>query len=369
MKNVEPNGVHYLISFFGCDAKQIDDENFWRKMLDDAVKEANILVLERSFFKFDPQGVTGFLLLEASHVSIHTWPEHGYVACDVFTCAPYSNTQRLTRYIIDNIMHEKISINEIKRGYKFFDVDKYIKDNELSMPIYADGRDMKIAVEDVIEGVKSDYQDILFVSTKEFGKCLVIDGIMQTSESDHEIYDRTILSELNNKDKHIMILGGGDGYVSEKALKINPNLKIDVVDIDAEVVKGCEKHLCQGVFKDPRIRLCIDDVFKYLKNDSCNAPSNLDGIVADLTDEPSRDESISDFKKFYSEVFSLARSVLKDGGWISMQAGASKVTGDHVDAAAILKEVLEECGFKDISRKDVMIPSFGEENAFLFAKK
>lgn len=368
MKNVEPNGVHYLISFFGCDAKQIDDKDFWEKTLVEGVNRSNIAILEKSFFKFDPQGVTGFLLLEASHVSIHTWPEYGYVACDVFSCSPYNNTQKLANYLINNVMHEKATVNEIERGYRFFDAEKYIRDGILEIPVYADGSDMKIKVTKVIDGVKSDYQDVLFVDTEEFGKCLVIDGIMQTAESDHEVYDRAILGRISDDDKNIMILGGGDGYVAETALKINPDLKVSVIDIDAEVVKGCEKYLCQGIFKDPRVKLCIDDVFRYLKDISGDGIT-VDGVVADLTDEPSRDESISDFKKFYSEVFSLAKNVLKDGGWISMQAGASKVTGDHVDAASILKEVLEECGFKDISRRDVMIPSFGEENAFLFAKK
>lgn len=368
MKNVDPNGVHYLIGFFGCDPKQIDDEKFWRKVLEDGVKKSNISILEKSFFKFDPQGVTGFMLLEASHVSIHTWPEYGYVACDVFSCAPYNNTQKLARYLVNNIKHDKVSINEIKRGYRFFDFDKYVKNNKLSMPIYADDRKMSIEVTELIDGVRSDFQDVFFVCTKEFGKCLLIDGIMQTAESDHEIYDKAILAELDEKDKKVLVLGGGDGYVAEAALEINPSLKVNVVDIDAEVVKGCEKFLGQKVFKNPKVKLCIEDVFEYLK-DIAGKKERFDGIVIDLTDEPARGEELKDFKRFYDEILSLAKGALKDGGWVSMQAGASKVTPKHVNAVSILKKALLKSGFKDISKKDFLIPSYGEKNAFLYARK
>lgn len=356
------------MGFFGCDPKQIDSEEFWRSMLEAAVSESNILVLDRSFYKFEPQGVTGFLLLEASHVSVHTWPELGYVACDVFTCAPYSNTQKLTRYIVDHLDHDRVTINGIRRGFKFFDYEKYVRDGFLEIPIFADGNVMRIEVKELLDGTKSDYQDIMFLDTEEFGKSLVIDGIMQATEKDHSVYDKAILDKLGTDDERILIMGGGDGFVAETALEINPGLKMEIVDIDAEVVKGCEKFFNQSSFKDKRVGLCIGDIFEYLKNYPEDG-AKFDGIVADLTDEPARGGDVSDFGKFYDEVFALAKKALRDGGWISMQAGASKVTGEHIDAASILKESLERNGFKEISRKDVMIPSFGESNAFLYAIK
>ena len=87
MKNNNPDGIHYLIEFFGCDAEQIDSKTFCEKVLSESVKGTTMKVLHSYFHKFSPRGITGFLLLSSSHISVHTWPEKGYAACDIFTCA------------------------------------------------------------------------------------------------------------------------------------------------------------------------------------------------------------------------------------------------------------------------------------------
>jgi spermidine synthase len=191
---------------------------------------------------------------------------------------------------------------------------------------------------------------------------------MQTADSDHGIYDKAILRELKKEDRNILILGGGDGYVAEEALNINPNLKVNVVDLDAEVIKGCEKFLDQKVFKDSRIKLCVEDAFEYLK-EVAREGKKFDGIVVDLTDEPEREDALADFKKFYEKILALSEDVLKNGGWVSMQAGAAKTTANYFNAVSVLEKTLLEKGFQSISREDFLIPSFGEKNAFLYAKK
>lgn len=368
LKNSHPDGVHFLIEFFGCNEKQIDDMNFWKDILKGGTKKFNLPVLGDSFYRFDPSGITGFLLLASSHVSVHTWPEYNYVACDVFSCSPYKKTKELVDFLIGKVSHKKVDIKEFERGYKFFDFQKIINNKcELAIPIFSTGEKMKIKVKNVIGKIKSDFQDILFLDTSNFKRCLVIDGIMQTAETDHEVYDNAILKKLRKADKKILILGGGDGYVAEMALRINPSLKIKVIELDVEVVKGCEKYLEQKIFKDPRVQLYIEDAFHYLKN-TINKNGKFDGIICDLTDEPIRKRDQKDFRKFYKEVISLSEDALNDNGWISLQAGASRVTPEHMDAVSILEKILKK-SFKDISRKDEMIPSFGEKNAFLYARK
>ena len=190
---------------------------------------------------------------------------------------------------------------------------------------------------------------------------------MQTAEADHEIYDKAILKSLCGKDKNLLILGGGDGYVAEMALKLNPNLKIKIIDLDVEVVKGSEKYLDQKIFKDKRVHLYIEDAFNYLKN-TAKHNGKFDGIVCDLTDEPIRKKDQKNFSKFYEEILDLSKDVLCENGWISLQAGASKVTSGHINAVSIIEKILEKY-FKNISRRDIMISSFGEKNAFLYGKK
>ena len=119
MNNTNPDGVHYLIGFFDCDSGQIDSIEFWEKVLSESLRNTSISILDKHFYKFDPQGVTGFLLLSASHISIHTWPEYGYVACDLFSCSGAEETKNVVDYLVNNIKNSRVEIQEICRGYKY----------------------------------------------------------------------------------------------------------------------------------------------------------------------------------------------------------------------------------------------------------
>ena len=77
---------HILFDLEGCDADLLDDYRFVRNTLFHAAILSNSRILKIDFHQFTPQGVTGFALLADSHISIHTWPEKGEAAVDIFTC-------------------------------------------------------------------------------------------------------------------------------------------------------------------------------------------------------------------------------------------------------------------------------------------
>lgn len=77
---------HLLYDLRPRDPAVLDDLPFWRTLLDTAAREAGATILHVHFHRFEPQGLTGFLLLAESHISVHTWPEGGCAAVDVFTC-------------------------------------------------------------------------------------------------------------------------------------------------------------------------------------------------------------------------------------------------------------------------------------------
>lgn len=114
---VKNQAVHYLMCFHGCDKKQINSLSFLKKNLMRAVLKTKIDILHTHFYKFKPVGITGFLLLSSSHVSIHTWPEHNYAACDVFSCSVEKETIKIVDYLIANISHNKVKVKKEKRGY------------------------------------------------------------------------------------------------------------------------------------------------------------------------------------------------------------------------------------------------------------
>jgi len=79
-------GKHCILELYDCDQAKLNDEAFIRTTITTAAKRAGATLLNLITHRFEPQGVTGLALLAESHISIHTWPENGYAAVDVFTC-------------------------------------------------------------------------------------------------------------------------------------------------------------------------------------------------------------------------------------------------------------------------------------------
>lgn len=81
-----PYGVHLLVEYRECAPEVLDDPAELERVLQAAAAVIGAKVVTSAFHRFVPHGVTGFLLLEESHLSIHTWPEQAYAAVDLFSC-------------------------------------------------------------------------------------------------------------------------------------------------------------------------------------------------------------------------------------------------------------------------------------------
>lgn len=79
-------GTHLLLDLHGVDAALLDDVDTVADLLAAAATAGGATVVDRCLHRFSPQGVSGVVVLAESHVAIHTWPEHGVAAVDVFTC-------------------------------------------------------------------------------------------------------------------------------------------------------------------------------------------------------------------------------------------------------------------------------------------
>lgn len=217
------------------------------------------------------------------------------------------------------------------------------------------GPGFKIAVRSLIHREKSAYQDIAVYDTDPFGRCLILDGDIQTAETDHEVYDKVILKRLSAENSGMLILGGGDGYVAEMALKLNPQIGITLVELDGAVVRACKTHLSQDIYDHPKVKLVVDDAFHFMEK---AGNGGYDGIVCDLTDFPVG-YNYGKFRGFYEKVFTLSAKILKAGGWISVYAGNN---------AGVLAELLKK-DYSAIEQMDISIPSFGECCSFLYGER
>jgi len=109
-------GKHLLLELKGCDKEVLDDLDSLKGFLLAAAKEAGALVLGESFHRFSPQGVSGVVIIAESHLFIHTWPEYGYAAADIFTCGKTVQPEKAAQILIEKIGAKSHSMIEMQRG-------------------------------------------------------------------------------------------------------------------------------------------------------------------------------------------------------------------------------------------------------------
>mgnify|MGYP000698522279 CR=1 FL=1 len=109
-------GRHILAEIYGCDPSILNNRNLIEKIMVEAALEAGAEVREVAFHKFSPQGVSGVVVISESHLAIHTWPELGYAAVDVFTCGQTINPWDACNYLTEHFKAEHMTATEVKRG-------------------------------------------------------------------------------------------------------------------------------------------------------------------------------------------------------------------------------------------------------------
>ncbi len=109
-------GVSFLLELYECPTDVLNDEALIRTSLQDAAAHANATLLAQQSRRFVPQGVTAVAVLAESHLSIHTWPEFGYAAVDVFTCGSRALPERACEYLIQVLKPARHRLQRIERG-------------------------------------------------------------------------------------------------------------------------------------------------------------------------------------------------------------------------------------------------------------
>ncbi|MGD0780564.1 MAG: adenosylmethionine decarboxylase [Dehalococcoidales bacterium] len=109
-------GRHILVELYDCDKEALNDLDLIREVMLKAAIDCGAVVLGESFHRFSPQGVSGVVVIAESHISIHTWPEYGYAAADVFTCGTSVNPEIAAGVLIEQLGSKNHTLTEIKRG-------------------------------------------------------------------------------------------------------------------------------------------------------------------------------------------------------------------------------------------------------------
>ena len=171
-------------------------------------------------------------------------------------------------------------------------------------------------ISDILYQKKTPYQNLTVVEFAELGRALVLDEAVQTTEKEEYVYHEMLVHPAaftHNSPRTALIIGGGDGGTLREVLKHKSIERVDLVEIDEEVIKASQEYLpfLSQSFSDPRVNVVIEDGIQYVKN----IKNTYDLIFVDASD-PVGPAVVLYSEEFYRSLF----SALKDDGIVSVQS-------------------------------------------------
>jgi len=109
-------GRHLLAELVDCDSVLLIDSEKLEKAMKDAARLAGATVVDSVFHRYNPQGLSGIVVIAESHISIHTWPEYKYAAVDCFTCGSNVDPERALSSLKQALGCRDMQVREFNRG-------------------------------------------------------------------------------------------------------------------------------------------------------------------------------------------------------------------------------------------------------------
>jgi spermidine synthase len=321
-------GHHILVEFMNCDPHIMNDVAGIERDMVAAAEKAHATVINSTFHHFSPWGVSGVVVIQESHLAIHTWPEYGYAAVDLFTCGDM-NAWISFDFLKEAFKSQSYSAIEMKRGSvnlltrNNFDMttmrqkaSEWRNPDFFTRNVWFTDKDDFQALSlrftgEVFFDVQSPFQRVRILESYKYGKMLALDDMVMTTIEDefhyHEMISHPALFTHGNA-KNILVIGGGDGGTVREILRHEGVEKVTMVEIDGEVITACKEHLPQiaAAFDDPRLDLIVDDGIAFIKN---AAPESYDLVIVDGSDPVGPAEGLFSVE-FYTNCYN---SLTKDG--------------------------------------------------------
>lgn len=318
-------GRQIVAEYYDCDPDILNDVAQIETGMLEAANAADATVINSTFHHFSPFGVSGVVVIQESHLAIHTWPEYGYAAVDVFTCGDAVDPWICYRFLEKAFQAGFASAMEMLRGQPGhlskveFDPEDSTRPEikpEITQNrnVWFTERNEHIAMSlrhkgDRLFGEQSDFQKVEIFDTYAYGKLLTLDGMVMTTEQDeyvyHEMISHVAMQSLNEP-KRVLVIGGGDGGVVRELLRYDSVERVVMVEIDGVVVEASKKFLPEiaSEFDNPKLDLQIADGIEYVKN---AMDHSFDLVIVDSTDPVGPGEGL--FKaEFYQDVYRILNS-------------------------------------------------------------
>ncbi len=354
--NALPGGTNLrlLLEECQCDDAYLLEHSTVQSLIETAIQEVGFQHLVNTGHKFEGGGYTSAFILAESHVIIHTWPENNRIAIVDISVCDFKRPNRARTLalgdLIAAIFQAKKTIHEV------LPMIPRIADNALPAQGY------HIEIEKIIASRKSAFQNILIAETKPYGRALVLDGVVQISESDDFYYHEPLVhvAMLSHQNpQHVLICGGGDGGAAKQVIKHSSVESCTIVDIDKDVVELSKKELFsvhQGAFDDPRVDVNIQDAEQFI----AKTDAEYDVIIIDTTDPAAVSETL-----FSQDFFNAIHAVLAKDGCLTLHVGSPFAEGGYRETVI---EHLDDI-FKSVHPYMNFVPCYGALLCYLVCFK
>ncbi len=109
-------GKHILIEYYNCNPEILKDHELVEDLMNEAASIAGCTIVNSVFHKFNPYGVSGAVIVQESHLTIHTWPEYNYAAVDVFICGDEIYPWKAQKFLEKKLQASKSDSVDLQRG-------------------------------------------------------------------------------------------------------------------------------------------------------------------------------------------------------------------------------------------------------------
>ena len=363
-------GRHILVEFNGCKPEIMNDVTFIESSMVNAATKAGATVINSTFHHFSPYGVSGVVVIQESHLAIHTWPEYGYAAVDLFTCGDTVNPWISFDELKSKFGAKNYSALELKRGainlLERLDFDIREMREQISSEVkpqykrnvWFTDKDENQALSlrhsgDVLYDKETPFQRVKIIDTYAYGKALTIDNMFMCTEKDEFHYHEMITHPAvlsHGAVKRVLVIGGGDGGTIRELFKHRSIEHVDMVEIDEAVIEASKLHLptLSAAFSHPKLNLIVGDGIKFV-SDAAN--SSYDLIIVDGSDPVGPAEGL-----FSNEFYSNCKRALNDNGLLVVQGESPKFnTVTFAELNSCLKQIY---GDKKVNTLLFNIPTY-----------
>jgi spermidine synthase len=324
-------GRHILVEFIGCHSDVLDDVSLIEKAMTEAAQRAGATVINSTFHHFSPQGVSGVVVIQESHLAIHTWPEYQYAAVDLFTCGDSVDPWISFDHLKIAFGAKNHSALEMYRGSLSlmsrvdFQPKMRITESQagtaISRTLWFTDKDTNQAISlryngEPLFNEKSPYQKVQVFDSASYGKMLTVGTAIMCTERDefhyHEMLVHPVL-QLHGNPEQVLVIGGGDGGTLREVFRYPSVKECTLVEIDEAVIRAAKEHFPKMAkeFGNPKLKLHIADGIEFVKK---SPQGKYDVILVDGADPVGPAEGL-----FSEDFFRNCKMALKPEGYLACQ--------------------------------------------------